>query len=148
MAVHCAAEFAADCEALITESAQAFPEERTLQGVAAAKEQFRDEAQLRRLGKYHGDKARWVLDAWTESWLHPEFESWSLAAVLPRVRCPVLAIHGVDDEYGSTRHPDIIGRLCGGRSRVELLADTHHVPHRERPETILELVSAFIDPIR
>ena len=148
MAVHCAAEFAADCEALITESAQAFPEDRTLQGVAAAKAKFRDEAQLRRLGKYHGDKARWVLDAWTESWLHPEFESWSLAAVLPRVRCPVLAIHGVDDEYGSTRHAEIIGELCGGPSRVEILADTNHVPHREQPETVLSLVSGFLDPIR
>lgn len=148
MAVHCAAEFTADCEGLITESAQAFPEERTLQGVAAAKEQFRDETQLQRLSKYHGDKARWVLDAWTESWLHPEFESWSLAAVLPRVRCPLLAIHGVDDEYGSTRHPEIIGQLCGGPSRVEILPDTHHVPHRERPEIVLELVAAFIGPIR
>lgn len=144
MAVNCAAAFAAECEALVTESAQAFPEERTLQGVAAAKEQFRDEAQFRRLGKHHGGKARWVLDAWTESWLHPEFASWSLAAVLPRVSCPVLAIHGSDDEYGSRCHPEMIGRLCAGPARVEVVADTGHVPHRERPELILDLVSGFM----
>jgi pimeloyl-ACP methyl ester carboxylesterase len=145
MAVNCAAAFAADCEALITESAQAFAEDQTLQGVAAAKEQFKDAAQLQRLKKYHGEKARWVLDAWIESWLHPEFASWSLASVLPRATCPVLAIHGIHDEYGSTRHPEMIGQLCDGPSRVEILADTYHVPHREHPGIILNLLSEFVD---
>ncbi len=147
MAVHCAAAFGADCEALITESAQVFPEDRTLQGIDAAKAQFKDAQQLRRLQKYHGDKARWVLEAWTETWLHPEFAAWSLATVLPAVRNPVLAIHGVHDEYGSTRHPELIGQLCAGPSRVEILADTYHVPHRERPEVVLDLVAGFIDSV-
>ncbi len=148
MAVHCAAEFAADCEALITESAQCFPEDRTLQAIAVAKEQFKDDSQVARLGRYHGEKARWVLDAWTDSWLHPDFASWSLADVLPRVTCPVLAIHGIHDEYGTTRHPEMIGRLSGGPSRVEIIADTYHVPHRERPEVVLALASGFIASLR
>ena len=45
-----------------------------------------------------GDKARWVLDAWIWSWLHPGFASWTLAEVLPRVARPVLALHGALDE--------------------------------------------------
>lgn len=144
MAVNCAAEFAADCEALITVAAQAFPEDRTLQGILIAKEQFKDDKQVDRLKRYHGEKASWVLDAWIETWLHPAFASWSLAPVLPRVASPVLVIHGIHDEYGSTRHPEMIGRLCGGRSRVEIIPDTYHVPHRERPELIVNLVSEFI----
>ncbi|QDF99676.1 alpha/beta hydrolase [Azoarcus sp. DD4] len=148
MAVNCAAEFAADCEALITESAQVFPEELTLRNIAAAKEQFKDTTQVQRLEKYHGDKARWVLAAWTESWLHPDFASWSLTPVLPRVSCPVLAIHGIHDEYGTTRHPEMIGELCAGPARVEIIPDTYHVPHRERPEDIAGLVSAFIASAR
>lgn len=143
MAVNCAAEFAADCVALITESAQAFPEDRTLAGVRVAKEQFKDRKQVERLVKYHGDKAGWVLDAWTETWLNPEFASWSLAPVLPRVSCPLLAIHGSEDEYGSARHPEIIDQLSSGSSRVEIIADTFHVPHRERPERVVDLVGAF-----
>ena len=144
MAVNCAAAFGAECEALVTESAQIFPEDRTLRSIAEAKEQFKDETQLRRLEKYHGDKARWVLEAWTENWLHPDFAAWSLAAVLPQVSCPVLAIHGIHDEYGSTCHPEMIGQLCAGPSRVEILADTFHVPHRERPGVTLNLLSEFI----
>lgn len=144
MAVNCAARFAADCEALVTIAAQAFPEDRTLQGIRVAKEQFRDEKQVERLRKYHGEKARWVLDAWIETWLHPEFASWSLAPVLPQVTCPVLAIHGIHDEYGSTRHPEMIGQLSGDRSRIEIIPDTYHTPHRERPELVINLVSEFM----
>ncbi|MDT3670222.1 MAG: alpha/beta hydrolase [Aromatoleum sp.] len=143
MAIHCAAEFAADCKAPITESAQVFPEELTLRSIAEAREQFRDEAQIARLAKYHGGKAAWVLDAWTENWLDPGFASWSLDTVLPRVTCPVLAIHGDEDEYGSTCHAEIIATLSKGRSQVEILPDTRHVPHRERPAVVLELMSRF-----
>lgn len=148
MAVNCAAEHTADCEALITESAQACLEDRILQGILTAKEQFEDDKQLERLRKYHGEKAKWVLDAWTETWLDPAFATWSLADVLPAVTCPVLAIHGVLDEYGSRRHPDMIAQLCGGASRIELIADTYHVPHRERQEMIVSLVSEFIAAVR
>lgn len=148
MAVNCAAEFAEACDALITESAQAFPEDRTLHSIALAKEQFKDDSQVERLKRYHGDKARWVIDAWTGSWLHPEFAAWTLAEVLPRTSCPVLAIHGIHDEYGTTRHPEMIGQLCGGPSRVEILPDTYHVPHRERPETVVRLVAEFLTPAR
>ncbi|MGE5056527.1 MAG: alpha/beta fold hydrolase [Acidobacteriota bacterium] len=144
MAVNCAAQLAADCDALITESAQVFPEDRTLQSISIAKEQFKELKELERLKKYHGEKAKWVLDAWTESWLHPEFASWSLASVLPQVTCPVLAIHGVYDEYGSIRHPEMIGQLCRGPSRVEVLPDTYHVPHRERADLIVSLASEFL----
>jgi pimeloyl-ACP methyl ester carboxylesterase len=148
MAVNCAAEYASGCKALITESAQAFAVEETLQGILAAKQQFKDESQLDRLKKYHGEKAKWVLDAWTETWLDPDFAPWSLVSVLPRVSCPVLAIHGVLDEYGSTRHSQMIGQLCGGSSRVEIMPDTYHVPHRERTEVVNRLVSEFISSVQ
>lgn len=144
MAINVAAELAGDCVALITESAQCFPEELTLRNIAAAREQFKDPGQVQRLQKYHGDKARWVLDAWTESWLHPDFAAWSLETVLPRISCPVLAIHGTQDEYGTTLHPQMIGRLCSGPTRVELIPDTFHVPHRERPEDIVQLIADFV----
>lgn len=148
MATHCAALFAEDCEALITESTQSFVDEQIVQGILIAKENFKDARNMDRLRKYHGDKAKWVLDAWIETWLHPEFSSWSLATVLPKVSCPVLAIHGDRDEYGSLRHPEMIGQLCGNQGRVEIVADTFHVPHRERPELILDLVAGFVAALR
>ena len=140
MAIHCAADSGGGCEALVTIAAQVFAEDRTLNGIRAAREQFQDPRQLERLVKYHGDKARWVLEAWTENWLHHGFAAWSLEPVLPRVACPVLAIHGELDEYGSTRHPALIGSLCGGPAQVEVLPGVGHVPHREVAGRVLELI--------
>lgn len=144
MAVNCAAHHAETCVGLITESAQSFLEDRTVKGLEEAREFFKDPAQVARLERYHGDKARWVLDAWIESWLHPEFENWSLRAVLPQLRCPALAIHGVEDEYGTTRHPELIAELSGGPTRLALMPDTRHVPHREKEAEVIAMVADFV----
>lgn len=147
MAVNCAARHGAACLALITESAQAFVEDRTVAGLEDARALFKDPTQVERLKRYHGEKARWVLDAWIESWLHPDFATWSLRAVLPQVACPTLVIHGVDDEYGSSRHPELIAALSGGPARLELMADTRHVPHRERESEVIEMVRSFVSAL-
>ena len=144
MAVCSAVALADKCEALILESAQMFAEDRTLQGVRDAKEDFLRDPTLPRLRKYHGDKARWVLDAWTESWLDPSFAAWHLRTELPRIRCPVLAIHGSLDEYGSAKHPQLIKDLAGGPVTMRLLEGVGHVPHREQPGLILDVVNGFL----
>lgn len=147
MAVGCAARFAAACVALITESAQAFVEDRTVQGIETARELFEDAAQVDRLKKYHGEKARWVLDAWIGTWLHPEFAPWSLRPVLPEVQCPALVIHGSDDEYGSPAHPALIAALSGAAAQLAIMADTRHVPHREKEPEVIHMLSDFVAPL-
>ncbi|MFA7668246.1 MAG: alpha/beta hydrolase [Burkholderiaceae bacterium] len=144
MAIHCAAEMPDRCEALVTLSAQTFLEKQTLDGVRAARDYFRAPEQIQRLAKYHGEKARWVLDAWTESWLHPDFEDWSLVDVLSRVRCPILAIHGENDEYGSTRHAELIAQHGGGPVRIEILSGVGHMPQREDPPAVLKMVAELL----
>lgn len=147
MAVNCAARHGAACVALITESAQAFVEDRTVEGLEDARELFKDPGQVDRLKRYHGDKARWVLDAWIESWLAPAFANWSLRPVLTQVKCPALVIHGVDDEYGSPAHPQLIAELSAGPARLELMADTRHVPHREREAEVVAMVRSFLETL-
>lgn len=132
------------CAAVITESAQAFVEARTKAGIEAAKQFFNQANNLERLTKYHGSKARWVLDAWTETWLHPAFESWSLRPHLKNVRCPVLALHGDNDEYGSVAFPNLIADAAAGHAEAVVLEGFGHVPHKENPATILAAVAGFL----
>ena len=141
MAVETAARFPERCRALVTIAAQAFVEERTLAGIRDAKRDFQDPANVARLAKYHGGKARWVLDAWTETWLSPDFADWTLDAALTAVRCPVLALHGDRDEYGSSAHPE---RIAAGRGTPRILPDTGHVPHRERETLVIEEIGSFL----
>jgi hypothetical protein len=62
-----AALFPESCPAVVTESAQAFVEGRTRAGLRAARAAFQQPGQLERLERYHGAKARWVLDSWIPS---------------------------------------------------------------------------------
>ena len=143
MAVGCAARFPEQVVALVTESAQAFVEERTLAGIRTARAELVQT--MARLEKHHGPRARWVLDAWTETWLSPAFAAWSLDAELAQVRCPVLALHGDQDEFGSVLQPARIAAHVRGPASVQVLAGVGHVPHRSHPALVLELVRRFVD---
>ena len=145
MALMVAASREPGCERVVTESAQAFVEPRTLAGIRAAVEQFKDPESFAKLVRWHGDKAAWVLDAWARVWLSPAYGSWSLDPYLGQVRCPVLAIHGDLDEYGSLAFPRRIAAGVLGPSRLAILEQCGHVPHREQPDRVLGLVAEFMD---
>ena len=144
MAVEIAARAGSECQAVITIAAQALVEPHTLAGIREARARFQEAEQLARLAKYHGDKARWVVDAWTETWLSPAFANWSLDNSLPQLTCPLLALHGELDEYGSTAQPARIARLAGGGGRCEILPGARHMPHREMPEQVLSHITPFL----
>ncbi|WP_159716453.1 alpha/beta fold hydrolase [Geminicoccus flavidas] len=144
MAIAAASAHPGTCQGVISESAQALVEERTLAGIRAAQQQFARPGQMARLERYHGAKAAWVLDAWTGTWLSPEWAGWNLDAELRAASCPILAIHGEDDEYGSARHPERIAALAGGPVTVRLLPRCGHVPHREQEPDVLWAIAAFL----
>ena len=147
MAAACASLYPGSCKGLITIAAQAFVEDRTLQGISAARDNFAQPVQLERLARYHGDKAAWVLSAWVDTWLSPPFAHYRLDAALKQVHCPVLAIHGELDEFGSLVHPENICTWAQGPCEAEIIAGGGHVPHRELPERISSRIAAFLSKI-
>ena len=147
MALFIAASQSSACERVVTEAAQAFVEQRTVEGIRAARDNFRDPGQFARLVRWHGDKAGWVLEAWTQTWLSPAFADWRLDDHLGPLECPVLVVHGDRDEYGSLAFPERIVACAGPRARQAILEDCGHVPHREQPERLLRAVAGFFaDP--
>lgn len=144
MSLAIAAAAPAWCEQVISESAQAFVEARTLDGIRLAKTQFADPAQFAKLARWHDDKARWVLEAWTDTWTSPAFTHWSLDPYLAKVHCPVLVIHGDRDEYGSLAFPRRIAHGVRGVSQLAIIEGCGHVPHREQPTHVLSLITAAL----
>lgn len=145
MAIVAAAKLGARCRALIAESAQVFAEPRTFEGVRQARPLFAPgSVPYERLKKYHGDKTDWALGAWIDSWLDPAFADFTLASDLRRVRCPVLAIHGDRDEYGSTAHAQMICDLVAGPATLKIFPGLGHVPHREQPEAVLAAITQVL----
>jgi len=98
-----------------------------------------------RLGKHHADVEA-AFRGWNDIWLHPEFRAWNIEEYVPRIACPVLAIQGEDDEYGTMAQID---RIAAHGRDVELvkLADCRHSPHKDQPEAVIEAVGEFVNRI-
>jgi pimeloyl-ACP methyl ester carboxylesterase len=142
MAIACAAKLA-NCRTVVTEAAQAFVEDRTLNGIRKAEQDFKSPENFERLVKYHGAKASWVLRAWTDVWLSVDFANWTLVPSLKKVDCPVQVIHGDSDEYGSNAFPELICKSVRGKSKMQILSNCGHIPHREKTEEVLKIINDF-----
>lgn len=99
-----------------------------------------------KLGRYHDDpdSAFW---GWNRIWLHPPFRQWNIERELDGIACPVLAIQGVDDEYGTLQQiRGIASRV--GRTQLLELPDCGHSPHRDQPEQVIDATVSFINQWR
>jgi len=95
-----------------------------------------------RLARYHDDpdSAFW---GWNRIWLHPPFREWSIEAELESIRCPLLAVQGRDDEYGTLEQILGIARRVPQTQLLEL-SECGHSPHRDQPERLLDATSRFL----
>jgi len=98
-----------------------------------------------RLGRHHDD-VDGAFRGWNEVWLNPAFRDWSIEEYLPRIECPVLAIQGEDDEYGTMEQVDRIGRAIP-HARILKLARCGHSAHREQAEDVLEAIRGFVERV-
>ena len=133
-------------KALVLEAPHVFVEDISVKSIAAAKGTFETTDLKSKLARHHIDAAN-TFRGWNDIWLHPEFRAWNIEEYLPRVVCPVLAIQGHDDEYGTMAQLDAIERQVKGQ--VELLRLDHcgHTPHRDQPAVVLEAVREFVAPL-
>jgi pimeloyl-ACP methyl ester carboxylesterase len=135
-----------DVRAVVALAPHVKVEEVTIRSIAQAKTAFGNTNLRERLGRHHADvdSTFW---GWNRIWLDPEFRSWNIEALLSTIRCPVLAIQGEDDEYGTMDQIKSIGR---GAPEATLLAlqDCRHSPHRDQPEAVIEATRRFLEAAR
>lgn len=144
IALLAAAHFPKRVTAVVTEGAHVFVEERTLEGIRAAKELLRTTDLRERLWRHHGEQTDAVTAAWIDVWLSPEFRDWNIERDLQAIHCPVLVLQGVDDEYGTAEQVRAIVDGVRGVSEAHLIAGARHTPHREAREETLRLTTAFL----
>lgn len=139
---------AAQCpvRALVLLAPHVFVEDLTVASIAAARDTYRTTDLPAKLGRYHDDVDN-TFWGWNDIWLDPEFRHWNIEALLPRIACPVLAIQGQDDEYGTMAQLDCIARRIEDVTLIKL-ANCHHSPHRDQPLAVIAAVSEFVDALR
>jgi pimeloyl-ACP methyl ester carboxylesterase len=95
-----------------------------------------------RLARYHEDPdyAFWN---WNDIWLNASFRDWNIHKETSRIRCPILAVQGEQDEYGTMAQIDEIAALTPATQLLKL-KECGHSPHRDQPGRLIDAVSQFV----
>lgn len=122
-----------------------FVEDITLQGIREARDAYRSTDFPARLARHHIDGDS-VFEAWVDVWLSPQFRDWNIEAFLDDIRCPVLAIQGINDEYGTLEQIRGIARRVPGTRLLEI-PDCGHSPQRDQPDAVIKGLRNFLAEI-
>ena len=137
-----AATFPSKVAGVIALAPHLFVEDVSVTSIANTREAYLTTALKSKLARFHNDvdSAFW---GWNNIWLNPAFRTWDIEALLPRITCPVLAIQGFDDEYGTMAQID---RIADALPHAQLLKLEHcgHSPHRDQPDAVVNAVRKFI----
>jgi pimeloyl-ACP methyl ester carboxylesterase len=93
---------------VVTLAAHVLVEDLSVSSIAAARQEFETTDMRKKLARHHADVDS-VFWSWNRIWLAPEFRGWNIEEYLPVITCPVLAIQGEDDEYGTMEQMRRIG---------------------------------------
>jgi pimeloyl-ACP methyl ester carboxylesterase len=117
-------------------------EDLSVASIEQARIAYRETDLRGRLAKYHDDpdSAFW---GWNRIWLDPAFRAWSIEAEIGFIACPLMAVQGLDDEYGTLEQIRGIARRVPGTRLLEL-PDCGHSPHRDQAAAVIEAASAFV----
>jgi pimeloyl-ACP methyl ester carboxylesterase len=140
--IHAAASARA-VTALVLMAPHIFVEDLSVASIARAGEAYRTTDLPARLARYHAHVDS-MFRGWNDIWLAPEFRDWNIESLLPAIGCPVLAIQGEDDEYGTMAQIDGIAAAVADVELVKL-ADCRHSPHKDQPAAVIEAVAGFVE---
>ena len=117
-------------------------EDVSVSSIAKARTAYLKTDLRQRLSRHHDDpdSAFW---GWNDIWLRPDFRHWSIEEEISTITCPLLAVQGLDDEYGTLEQIRGIARRTP-QTRLLELPDCGHSPHRDQPDTLIAAISAFI----
>ncbi len=116
-------------------------EDVSVHSIALARQAYQRTDLRSKLARHHADpdSAFW---GWNDIWLDAAFRSWSLQEEITSIACPLLAVQGLDDEYGTLEQIRGIARRVPQTELLEL-ADCGHSPHRDQPARLIARAHAF-----
>ena len=128
--------------ALVLEAPHVFVEDISIQGIAQA-----NGVRPGRIAPPAGAISRRFrprVRGWNDVWLSPEFRSWNIEEFLAGISCPILAIQGEDDQYGTLKQLDAIEARVKGPFERLVLARCRHSPHRDQETAARDAMARFI----
>jgi pimeloyl-ACP methyl ester carboxylesterase len=117
-------------------------EQLSIDSIRSAKVSYETTVLKERLAKFHNDVDS-AFYGWNDMWLNPEFTVCDTHAVLKQITCPVLAIQGLDDIYGTMAQIDGI-KAAVPHTQLLKLPDCGHSPHREQTAAVIAATTTFV----
>jgi pimeloyl-ACP methyl ester carboxylesterase len=138
-----AAEHSERVRSVILEAPHVFVEDLSVRSIAASRGRYESTTLRERMARYHTDGDA-TFYSWNDIWLSPAFRDWTIESYLERVRAPMLAIQGANDEYGTLAQIDAVAARAGGPVDRVVLAGCGHAPHLDRPAFVTETIAAWL----
>jgi pimeloyl-ACP methyl ester carboxylesterase len=137
-----AAKYPMNASASIVVAPHIFVEDISIRSITEARMAYQTTDLKSKLSRYHddADSAFW---GWNDVWLNPAFRHWNLTQAVKTITCPLLAIQGLDDEYGTLEQIRGIKRLLPNTQLLEL-PDCGHSPHRDQSAALIDACVSFI----
>jgi pimeloyl-ACP methyl ester carboxylesterase len=129
---------------VVSEAAHVFIENVSIQGIWKTLHAFETTPLRAQLARHHGDKVDSMFHGWSDVWLSPDYQEWTMLDRLPSITAPVLAIQGMDDEYGTPAQVEAIMSRVQGPAHALLLPECGHVPHFQARGRVLGSIQTFI----
>jgi lipoate-protein ligase A len=122
-----------------------FREEKTADAIRAQISDFNHGDLKARLQRHHGRKAETLFARLVEVWTSEEAAvGWGLEPYVARIRCPVLAIQGDNDEFFSEEQLKALRTCMPGRIDTLKIAECGHYPTIQARGATLAAVGEFV----
>ncbi len=133
-----------------------FVEDISIQAITQARAAYESGDLRQRLAKFHADVdgAFWQ---WNDIWLSDAFRSFNIQTECKKITCPLLAIQGHADPYGTMAQIDALGGsevdlsseisclpLQMQRSLLLKIEQCGHSPHRDQPDIVLHALRLYL----
>jgi len=119
-----------------------FVEDVSITSIEKAREAYERGDLRERLARHHADPDS-AFYGWNDVWLAPAFRAWNIERAIETIECPVLAVQGEDDEYGTLEQVRAIVRRLP-KTRLLVIPKCGHSPHRDQPEILSREAGRFI----
>jgi len=120
-----------------------FTEPGGLASIVKAKQAYETTDLRDRMARHHKNVDN-AFRGWNGAWLNPAFAAWNIEDSIDDIHVPVLAIQGLDDQYGTLAQLDALeARLSAPLERVEL-TECQHAPQFEQPQKTLTAIAEFL----
>src|SRR5579864_2239711 len=135
-----AGAFRDEVEAVVAIAPYLFREERTRAAIAEQIADFESGDLKARLMRYHGNKTERLFRRLVDAWTAEGITSWGLEPYVARIRCPVLAVQGSEDEFFGEAQIEALSALCTAPIETLYLRNCGHAPHQQQPKPLIAAV--------